>query len=619
MPARRAFGLSLVRPAGQLCLLLVLALLVPACAGRAWRAALAEDTASAYHRYLREHPDSSYADEAKAHLAFVRVRSRPTPAAFQSFQHDFPDSPLLDLLRPHLEGVFFEQARARGTAEAYRAFLAQFPDGTLAPRAEGNAVYLEAHGFAGDVSRLKAFATEHPRSDFAAEAERSAASAGLRGRSGFDRVGLVVDVPKDLPSADRIARLFTERATEAYRRSGVPLIPMAGTTDPRLSQVGARLTISHREREVSSDFAGRVAQQAGVLAETTVTLTARGQDAPIWSETFEFRAPLSEREAGESILLHPRAWSDFWEQRFFTPVARFDTRFAARAPRQLAKPAVAVEMLGSRAVVLFGDGDFEVLDLADPESPVPLAEYHRARDLAHFEGVAALPEGIGVFGPDGIEIVGLEGGAQRLRAYARGEVGSIVGLVALGDQLVAAGNRGLQLLSRDGGVQKLFPKEVLGLARIGERLLFTDGMSLYIASLPVLRQGRVEGELRLGRGFRPARVRVAGNTALVLGDPGLVWVDLARPSQPRVVSRMGTKEVGEIQDASVVAGRVFLVGSRGLQISDESGERVLDSVDVAARHRMGTSDRHVVLIGETQLQVVDATAFAGRPAASRAP
>ena len=606
-------------PIRQLSLILALMLAVAGCAGRAWRAALSEDTAAAYHRYLREHPDSKYAELARAHLAFVRVRSKPSPEAFEEFSRRFSGSPLIEELAPHVEAVFFEQARARGSAEGYRHFLSDFPKGRHASRATGNAVYLEANGFGGDPARLSEFAAAHPESDYAAEAERSVAALGLRRRSGFDEVGLVLDVPSDVPSADRLARLFAERATDAYRRAGVTLIPMAGTTDPRLTRVGARLTISHREREVRTEFERGKVVQPGVLAETTVTLSARGHEAPIWSETFEFRVPVTERVAGESILLHPRAWSQFWGQRFFAPIATWDTRLATRAARQLGRPPVAVEVAGSRALVLFGDGDFQVIEFGDPESPIVLGEYRRERDLAHFDGVATIRGVVAVFGPDGLEIVSLEGVPHRERVFSRSQVGSIVGVVGVGQDLVTAGNRGLLRLAADGSIHVLLPREVLGLARHGDRLLFTDGTSLYVASLPVLQQGRVEAELRLGRGFRPARVRVAGNAAVVLGDPGLVQVDMSHPSQPRVVSRIDANEVGEIQDASVLAGRVFLIGTRGLQISDASGERIVDSVDVIPRHRLDASGRHVVLIGERHLQVVDATAFTARgtPAAGR--
>ena len=42
----------------RLALIVLLAPIALGCAGRGFEAARAQDTAAAYHRYLREHPDS---------------------------------------------------------------------------------------------------------------------------------------------------------------------------------------------------------------------------------------------------------------------------------------------------------------------------------------------------------------------------------------------------------------------------------------------------------------------------------------------------------------------------------------------------------------------------------
>ena len=595
--------------ARRLALALVLVVATSACAGRAWRAARSEDTAGAYHRFLREHPDSELAPQAKAHLAFVRVRSKPSLQGFERFEEDFPGSPLVEELRPHVEEVFFRRARTRGSARAYRGFLEEFPDGQHAARARGNLEYLEASGFEGDLARLADFAARHPQSDFAPEAERSVAGAALREQTAFRSVALVVDVPDSIPGADRLRRLFAERVRQIYRRAGMALVPADG-------EAGATLTIAHREKQLRSSLEGGTMTQPSVLAETQVSLTVPSRETPVFRDTLAFRIPVTELGAGESALFHPRAWAVYWSNDFFAPVASWDTRAAARQPKTFAEAPVAVEPMGTRAAVLFGNGDLQIADLSDPASPQILGEYRRPRDLSTFEGVVSLPQGLGIFGVDGIEIVGFEGGSlQRSRSYPRDQVGSIVGLVALGEGLVAAGNRGLLWLGDDGSVRNLVPREILGLDRRGDRLLFTDGTSLFVSSLPVLQGGRVEGELRLGRGFRPGVVRANGAAAVVIGEPGLVQVDVSAPSKPRVVSRMDRSEVGEIRDATVVSGRIFVVGPRGLQVSDPTGERVLDSVDVEARDRLGASGRHLVLIGDGRLQVVDATPFAAtRPA-----
>ena len=216
-----------------------------------------------------------------------------------------------------------------------------------------------------------------------------------------------------------------------------------------------------------------------------------------------------------------------------------------------------------------------------------------------------------MFGPDGIEIVRLGAkGLEREAVYGRDVVGSIVGVEGFGDELVAAGSRGLLWIgSGDQGIRQFATQEMLGLTRLGERLLFTDGVSLRISTLALLKAGRTEGELRMGRGFRPSRVHAGGASAVVMGDRGTVWVDLSTPSKPRVRSRVDAAEVGEVRDAIAVGGRLFLLGARGLQVSDPTGERVVDSVDVEALQRLEAAGRHLVMVGDNCLQVVDTTPF----------
>jgi hypothetical protein len=144
----------------------------------------------------------------------------------------------------------------------------------------------------------------------------------------------------------------------------------------------------------------------------------------------------------------------------------------------------------------------------------------------------------------------------------------------------------------------------------GDRVAFADGVSLYTATWSQLQAGRVGAELRMGRGFNPRSVRAHGDgdSAVVLGARDAIWVDL-RANTPRLRSRIGGTESGRVRDAAVVGGRLFLLGPRGLQVADRSGEKIVDSVDVQARTRVDVSGRHLVMIGERSLQVVDATPF----------
>jgi hypothetical protein len=249
--------------------LLALALCLTACAERAWRTARAEDSAADYNRFLREHGDSKHAEEARERLAMARVRGKPSLESYEAFLEEFPESELLAELRPYVEEQFFMAARLRGTAEAYRELLQEFPDGAFAARARGNAEYLEQGGFGGRLDALSDFATRHPESDYAAEAQRSVAAAEVRRATAFRRIGLVLDIPAETPGADRLARVLTERAATAYGAARLELVPMASASDPRLSSASAVLTISHREQRVGTKVQGGNMTQPGILARTS--------------------------------------------------------------------------------------------------------------------------------------------------------------------------------------------------------------------------------------------------------------------------------------------------------------------------------------------------------------
>jgi hypothetical protein len=573
----------------------------------------AEDTAAAYHGFLREHPDSDRAPEARARLALVRLRSKPTAEGYDAFRAEFPDAAYLPELRSIAERSVFERARAVGSADAYRAFLADFEGGEFAERARGNAEFLEAGGFGARADELEAFAKRNPSSDFALEAQRSAAAVFERTRSSFHRVGLRIQIAPGTPSPDRLIRVFSERALRRYADAGLTLVPLGEPGDPREASLPVRLTIQHGEATVRTDFAGDHVGSSGILATTRVTLTRAGDATPIWSDEFSFRAPGA--TPGATSVLFGAGTQTYWAS-FFVPVATWDTSAAVRAARGLEKPVASLAVSEARAIVLFTDGDLEMYHLGDPQKPVPLGAYRHKRDLTRWSGLHVAGDRLVIFGPDGIEVLALVGGRfAPVLALDRGTVGSIVAVASLGRDLVAAGNRGLLLLA-EGKAQPepLLERTVLGLAQLGERLLFSDGISLFVSTLPLLRERRVEAELRLGRGFGPGPLRVDDRQVIVIGQRGVAVVDLSAPSAPRLHSRIETSEAGAIRDAARVAGRLFLLGERGLQLTDAAGTRVVDSACVVARLRVAPAGRHLVMIGEKALQVVDATPFVADPA-----
>lgn len=566
------------------------------CAGTAWRRARSEDSISSYHSFLSDHPTSRFSDEARARLELARIKKRPTRAGAEAFRGKYGDSALIAELDPLVEDLLFRHARAVGTPAAYREFLARYPSGLLATRAAGNLAYLARDGFAGDPQALDRFAVEHPTSDYAAEARRSVADLSLRGATAFDRIGVVVRVAASTPGADRLRRVFRDRALAAYAAAGIAAEPLGDAQTTLDANVGAVLTIRHEERETSAVLENGTMTEPAVVARTDVDLQRVGSARSIWSDSFEYRVPLSARRDDVSILFGPGSHASYWadpDGAFFVPVARWSTEATARRAFAFSKPVRALDVAGTRAVVLFGDGDFSVYDFGDPERLERVADYRRDRDLARFEGVRIDGERVAIFGADGIELVALHGEqARRERVLGREKVGTVQDAEVVDGEWLLATSRGLVRLDPESqGVETLVPRAIVGMASaIGNRVAFTDGVSLYVASLSSLRSGRIDGELRLGRGFAPQRIRAGGRTAVVLGARDAVWVDV-ESAIPRAISRINGKETGKVLDASTIGDRLFLIGPRGLLLADARGERIVDSVDVEARRRVEAAGR----------------------------
>jgi len=591
------------------------ALAATACAGSAWKGAVSEDSPAAYYRFLRDHPDSKHAESARARLEFHKLKRNPSLEGLERFRERFPqETELLGRVRPLLEEEAFRAARSEGTAEAYEAFAERFPGGDLAERARGNAVFLREGGFAGRPDSLAGFADSHPESDFAAEARRSAESLSVRERTDFDRVGLEVRIAPGTPGASRLISEYRERAAETYRRAGVELV-VSPETDA--AAPAARLVIEHRESAVETSVSGDRLSRPGVQVATDVTLRIGDEGPPIWRRTFSVHAGPQE-SLGEGSVVYGAAGPRYWRD-FFVPVARWQSNAAVRAVVDLAKTASAVDASDDRAVVLFEDGDFQVLALEDPTRPTVLAEHERERDLKSWSGVRILGDRVALFG-DGLELVAFTAeGTETVAALERGVVGSPVAVERLGEGLVIAGNRGLLVTGPDGSEpRQALRRAVRGLGVVGDTLLFSDGEAVFVSTLPLLRETRVLAQLRLGRSFGPGRLRVFGDRAVVVGETGALVLDVARPAAPRVLAQLHTRQLGPVHDAVRSGDRLFLLGERGLMVLDPEGRRVHESVDVQARSRADAMGRHVVTVGEDRLQVVDATPFRAEAAEAAA-
>ena len=608
IPIERLTRFHVPNPVSALCLIALLVAGMSGCAGTAWDKALATDTPQAYHHFMRKYPDSDHARDAEERIAFHKVKRRPSPQRFEAFRQTYPDSPLIAELRPLVESQFFDGARAAGTPEAYRAFATEFPDGPFAERALGNAVFLDADGFAGQPAALRRFAVEHPASDFAAEALRSVAALDTRAQTRFDRVGLVVEIAPSTPDEKRLVKEFTDRAKDIYESSGVELVVIPEIAPPGAPSV--RLHIKHSEGIEKASMSTGDISKAGAVAHTVVSLRRAPDEPPIFERSFELRLPASERIPNASMLFASREAKLYWDQ-FFVPVASWQSSAAVRPAVDLKKKVTAVDAVLGRAVVLFSDGDFQLMGLADPEKPVVLARYDRESKLEHFEGVKIVGDKVVLFGQDGLELVSFTSqGPKATATHGRGEVGSVSALVAAKEGLLLASSKGLLLAEADGSnPERVMRRIVLGLDSLGQTLVFTDGESIFVSTLPMLRQNRVVAQLRLGREFKPERVRVVERSAVVMGQGGIVVIDLQDPASPRVVSKMVRNKSGQVADAVRIGNQVFLLGARGVQLLDGKATRIVEVVDVAARERAARVGRHLVVVGDRQLQVVDALPF----------
>ena len=608
MPTRMRFRLML----GLRVSLAVVLLATTGCAGGAWKRALEEDTPASYYRFMREYGDSKFSDEARERLEFHKLRRNPSLSGFETFRKQFPNSPLVAELHPALEQPAFEAARALGTEAAYREFLAGFATGAMAARAEGNAAYVAAAGFGGDPARLAAFAKQYSESDFAAEALRTAEAVEARRTGQFNRVGLVLDIAASTPEASRVRTALVDRIEELAERAGIALVPIPTTIDEGAAAryPTARLEVSHVERAVDRRVAAGELARPAMLGQTRVVLRDRTGGEVIASRQFEIRVEDKAHVPGTSVLFSavgPKYWDEF-----FVPLARWRNDQTIRPPIAFERPVIDVDGVGDRVVVLYEDGDFELLGLADPTKPVRLGSYARGEDHKKWSGVRVLGARIAIYGEEGLELVrfGAQGPVAE-RTWNRGDIGRVLSIAPLGEHVMIVGAKGMQLLDLESGtIRRVMRRVITSVAAADRTLVFVDGESVYLSNLELLAENRVLAQLKLGRTFGPNNVRVLDRAAIVTGPGGALVIDLQNPEKPKALAQLSTREIGNVVDATRVRGRTFLVGQRGLQVLNRQLTRVEESIDVGARHRVTVMGRHLVTAASGGLQVVDATPWA---------
>ena len=144
---------------------------------------------------------------------------------------------------------------------------------------------------------------------------------------------------------------------------------------------------------------------------------------------------------------------------------------------------------------------------------------------------------------------------------------------------------------------------------MGDDLVLTDGETVYVTSIDLIKQKRVKTQLKLGKTFGPGRVRAEGRSAVIIGKDGMLAIDLRDARKPKVTAKIHNHRIGRILDATYVGSRIFLIGDHGLLVMDPTATDIVETVDLEPRMRVATMGRHVVSVGEGQLQVMDATPY----------
>lgn len=166
-------------------LIMLCAVVLGGCASVSgdWERARKSDQTFAYEAFLRKHPDSEFASQARARLAEIKwnlARRDDKLETLDKFVTDNPTSPFRGQAEQRIAELHRQQydtVRAKATADAYEEYLKKYPKGPHAASATGELDEL----MWADATRLatlgahKAYRTRFPAGRHAEEANRTIA------------------------------------------------------------------------------------------------------------------------------------------------------------------------------------------------------------------------------------------------------------------------------------------------------------------------------------------------------------------------------------------------------------------------------------------------------------
>jgi hypothetical protein len=575
------------------------------CADSSWEGTQRTNTVAAYNRFLRDNPDSQHARDAEERLAFLRAMTHHTIEGYDQFVEAYPHSALTAELKAALEPQFFERARTANTAAAYQQFLADYPGGELARRAKGNLAYVEATASEPSVAMMREFLRQHPESDFAADAQRSIDIVAFKNETTVKHLGIRVEVAPNAAQPTRVRRGFVSVVARQYREHGidVTLIPTGSEPSPDMD---GWIRLDYDEAQAAGTFGGST-----VMARCRVRLYNNAAPSePIWDRTFEAPAEhLLKGVNGRDRTVFGNSRYPFWSQ-FFVPVSTWASSEARIQRLDYLEDVKAIDIRGDRVAVLFARGGFDLLDVSSPLDPRVIDRYRRDSDLSSWSGIKLVDEKrVLIYGPDGAELI--ERTAEKpisLGKWEVAEVGSVQAADAYDDTVLLAGSHGVIAIRTS--TDRMTPHRLLEGTYVG-----IDVRKPYIY---LVQPGRVEvtspkhllrhltgSPVTLAEGFSAKGARLTGQSLVVFGKDSAVEISLANPARPQMAGQLEVDKVGHLSDAVADEGRTYLLGDRGLQVTDQSRQKISDAIQVRGSQGVVRNGRYIFVAGERTLEVVD--------------
>ncbi len=585
-------------------LLTLVAALVAGCASSSWDGVRRKDTVGSYHQFLRDHPSSRHAAEARERLAFLRVKNLPTLEAFEEFESVYPDSSLTAELREIVEPLFFELARETNEPEAYRDFLRRYPNGHMTAKARGNLAYVAQIREAPTPAALRTFVEQHPDSDFVEEAVRTLELVEFRRSTSIRRLGVRVEVAPNVVQADRVRRGFAAVVARNYRDAGIEVAVIPPGEGPS-SNMDGWMRIDYHEAPASGTFGGRT-----LLSHCRVRLYHKDFEEPVWDRKFEAPAEHEIKGAyGRDKTVFGNSKYSFWES-FFVPVSTWAVSQSRVKTLSWHEDVRDIHVMGDRAVVLFERGGVDLVDISTPIEPKVTDRFRRGSDLTHWHGVRLIDDRhIMIYGSDGAELLlRTDTGIKRVADWDAAEIGAISGVASYdGRTVFLAGAEGLyaiRLNQKPLMPHRLLDGEVIAVAARHPYVYVVRRDKVEVATPKHLLRHLTGTKLSLGK-FRALKVRTLGDSLYLFGKKHIVRVSLEDPQNPRVAALMSSEDIGSVSDVAADQGHLYLLGSRGLQVAGPQGKWIADSIQVNAVTALQINGRFAFLVGGKSLEVLD--------------